>query len=70
MRHCTGSAHGTAVHACALAMKKPRTGRGFFQFPNRGAAYLIPPALRSSSALSIFSHEKAVAFCDLPAPSV
>ena len=33
-------------------------------------AYFSFAALRSSSALSVFSQEKAVALCFLPAPSV
>lgn len=32
--------------------------------------YFKPAALRSSAALSVFSHENAVAVCFLPEPSV
>src|SRR5690606_468520 len=68
--HCSGRAHkGDAPHHVrAVAPKRKGRLRDPFVFL-RSCPYLSLAALRSASARSVFSHEKAVAAWALPSPS-
>ena len=50
--------------------EKARIARALLIAGRQAAYFLSFAALRSSSALSVFSHENAVAFCFLPFSSV
>ncbi|WP_428992863.1 DUF6053 domain-containing protein [Lysobacter enzymogenes] len=63
-----------AIRNKSIGTEVPPTKKGRFRGPfsgcgTRRAYFFSPASLRRSSALSVFSHEKAVAVCFLPAPS-
>ena len=61
------TAHENQLDRIVYALIRPPGT--FSQWEKESFAYLSPAALRSSSALSVFSHENAVAVCCLPAAS-
>lgn len=62
---------GRPLRREAIARRKKRAAFAalFASYGGCGAYFFSPASLRRSSALSVFSHEKAVAVCFLPAPS-